>query len=130
MSVENVSKFFEMLDEGESLQQEYATISDEAVRKALSDAAIGMASKHGCEFTEEDLAQHVNRLSEELRDEDLEEVAGGIIGDMGTALPGPATFSRNVFQWLRPSRGAIGLVSNNPVPLPSPRWGGDGGEPS
>ena len=77
MSVENVGKFFAMLDENEALQQEYSSSTDEAVRKAISDATIGMASRHGCEFTKEDLAQHLNSLSKELSDEDLENVAGG-----------------------------------------------------
>jgi predicted ribosomally synthesized peptide with nif11-like leader len=126
MSAEAVKTFFEKLDADEFLQRELAESADDAIRNVVREALIDMASKHGCEFTGEDLAQHLDSVSEELSDEDLERVAGGIIGDMGK----PASFSRNVFQFLRPDRGAIGLVSNNPIPMPFPRWGGSGGEPT
>jgi predicted ribosomally synthesized peptide with nif11-like leader len=127
MSVESVSKFFEMLDEHEALQQEYATVTDEAVRKALSSSAIAMASMHGVEFTEEDLAQHLNSLSEELGDQDLDQVAGGALPD---PMPSPGRFSLNFARLTKPGGGMTGLVSNNPIPLPNRRWGGDGGDPT
>jgi predicted ribosomally synthesized peptide with nif11-like leader len=77
MSVESVVKFFTMLDENESLQQECANVTDEAMRNALRDAVIGMAAKHGCEFTAEELSEHLDTVSEELSEEDLDQVAGG-----------------------------------------------------
>jgi len=127
MSVENVSRFFAMLDEDDALQQEYATITDEAVRKALSDAAIGMASRHGCKFTREDLERHLDGLSDELSDDDLDQVAGGA---MPLPPPSPGRFALGFARLMKPGGGMTGLLSNIPNSTPSPRWGGDGGEPT
>jgi predicted ribosomally synthesized peptide with nif11-like leader len=127
VSIEDVSEFFSMLDQDEALQQEYATVTEEAVRKALSDAAIGIASKHGCEFTREDLERHVESLSGELSDRDLDQVAGGAVS---ARAPSAGRFSLNFARFMRSGSGMYGLGSNRGTRMPSPRWGGDGGEPS
>ena len=66
MSDEAISRFFRMLNDTPELRAEFKT--------ALEGAVVGLAARHGCEFTADELAL---RLSDELSDEDLEDVAGG-----------------------------------------------------
>jgi predicted ribosomally synthesized peptide with nif11-like leader len=77
MSLENVSRFVAMLDEDESLQREFAILTEAAIRTDRCDVVIGMAAQRGCEFTAEELTGLLGSVSVELSDEDLDQVAGG-----------------------------------------------------
>ena len=65
MSKENLEQFIQQISGSEELQ---TRIGDEIDAESL----IALGAEHGCEFTAEDLAEHV-----ELSEEELDGVAGG-----------------------------------------------------
>lgn len=89
MSNQQVHEFLQKVTSDEQLQQELGQVLQSA--KDDREAAVALAQKHGYEFSSEELWQEIqNRQSEfgkfvantssdeELSDEELETVAGGI----------------------------------------------------
>jgi predicted ribosomally synthesized peptide with nif11-like leader len=99
MSAENITRFFELLDRDGSLQQEYMVVTDEAIRIAVRRAVIGLAAKHGCDFTEEELNAHAGNQTVELSDEELARVAGGSNPGPGRS---PTRYSDRLMGFLQP----------------------------
>jgi predicted ribosomally synthesized peptide with nif11-like leader len=86
MSVEAVSEFFEKLAD-----QSFDDECQEAVKTATLDAIVDVAARHGLTFTADELSDQLrDRAGEpdvEIGDQDLDAVAGGIIGDAGIRDP-------------------------------------------
>ena len=90
MSKENLEQFMNQISDSEELQ---ARIGDEIDAESL----IALGAEHGYEFTAEELQE-----AAELSDEELEGVAGGLIGENGYVASGGNAFFDPIFQ--RPSR--------------------------
>lgn len=80
MSTADVSRFLKMLESDDSLVKEYAMVTEKAMRRALQEAVIALAGTRGFEFTAQELGSHLERITEELSDEELDQVAGGVAG--------------------------------------------------
>jgi len=82
MSSEGISTFFDKLDD-----QTFDDECQEAMATASLDAMVRVGAKHGLEFTAEELAAALeDRAADfdaEIGDDELDAVAGGIIGDTG-----------------------------------------------
>ena len=75
MSKESLDQFMNQVADSEELQ---ARIGEEIDAEAL----IALGAEHGCEFSAEDLAENA-----ELRDEELDGVAGGAFAISSAAVP-------------------------------------------
>jgi len=112
MSSDSVARFFEMLDKDDEVREEYASLTDQAVKEAVRETVIGIASRHGCNFGPAELEEFLEARSEELDDEALDQVAGGALP---IPLPRPAAYSTGLVQLLQPA-GRVSVL-----PLPPPR---------
>ena len=91
MSVENVKKFYEAVTKDEALKQKFVELShkyqgqpmDEEKAMALTEQEVlPLAVKLGYSFTMDDLKNYIKEMKQadmnrELRDEELQAVAGG-----------------------------------------------------
>ena len=91
MSQEAVGTFLKNLDENEALRQKFSAAVPEDERD--SARVVAFANKNGFDFTQEDLENASQSQAatqpEELKDDELESVAGGIIvvgGSFSTTL--------------------------------------------
>ena len=73
MSVENVKKFYQRLEEDDAFR--VAVANENALNDAVTEKIIAVAGKHGYEFTETEYAAAME--NSELSDSELEKVAGG-----------------------------------------------------
>jgi predicted ribosomally synthesized peptide with nif11-like leader len=70
MSVENVKKFYQRMEEDEAFR---AAVANE--NSSNTEKVIAVAARHGYEFTETDYAAAME--NGELSDSELEQIAGG-----------------------------------------------------
>lgn len=85
MSVEQVKKFYEQIQEEEDLQSEFEGPETE---EALVEKAVALGSEHGFEFSAEDVKtvmEQARAEAEELDEAELEDVAGGLPSNAGVA---------------------------------------------
>jgi predicted ribosomally synthesized peptide with nif11-like leader len=110
MSVENVVTFLDRLKMDEELATEYARVTRNAMQEALRNAVVEVASKHGCRFTADELDAHLDQVTAELDDDELDQVAGGGVEPSPfmpvDPLKGQAGNIRNLARFLRPRGGA------------------------
>jgi predicted ribosomally synthesized peptide with nif11-like leader len=85
MSSDAASSFLERLKDPSFDNQ-----CQEAITAASLDAMVAIGAQHGLEFTTDELAQHLKdqaaELESEIGEDELEAVAGGIIGDTGRKM--------------------------------------------
>jgi predicted ribosomally synthesized peptide with nif11-like leader len=101
MSTADVSRFLEMLDSDDGLVKEYAMVTEKAMRKALQEAVVALAASRGFEFTADQLSSHLERVTTELSDEELDQVAGGVSG----APPASSSHASLLARRLKPGGG-------------------------
>ena len=75
MSVENVKKFYQKLEEDEVFRKEI--VNDDTLKDVIMDQVVAVASKHGYAFTKADYATAIT--DGELSDSALDNIAGGEI---------------------------------------------------
>jgi predicted ribosomally synthesized peptide with nif11-like leader len=83
MSIDNVKAFFEKVQQDESLQDKLKAIREDAEKgesglEAAADEVVGIASGAGFDFTREDLLEARQMRTDELSDEQLDTVSGGM----------------------------------------------------
>lgn len=98
MSTENVRKFFELVKTNEDLARKVAKIKNEIQNKGeavdyeqiIIKKIIPLAKKLGLDFNLENFLSYTNTLAqqEELNDDDLLNVSGGMSGKQGLAMLG------------------------------------------
>mgnify|MGYP003863407033 CR=1 FL=1 len=86
MSVEQVNAFMQEVSQDEVLQEKIISLPTDDVDKAI-EQGIQIAKEAGFEFTKEQFLEYTNSQNNEseLSDDDLEQVAGGIVNIGGGA---------------------------------------------
>lgn len=75
---DNMKKFFEQVSENKEMQDELGSINAQ-VNEKIKQSTISLAKEQGLALTEADFAQPE---SEELSDDELDDVAGGVMLDV------------------------------------------------
>jgi predicted ribosomally synthesized peptide with nif11-like leader len=73
MSVENVKKFYQRLEEDEAFRT--AVANENSLNDAAAEKVVAVAARHGYEFTAADYATAMEDSA--LSDSELEKIAGG-----------------------------------------------------
>jgi len=110
MSEQALADFWNKLDEDEALKEEFLKAAPAKVNSLAP--VVEFASKHGFDFTEDELRQLTEAASQkggELSDADLEKVAGGL--SFGSLKLQPNASSFRMLRSLGNLRAAAGDVS-------------------
>ncbi len=91
MAAEEVRRFFAALETDSALTDKVQVAVTAAVDQL--DALTSAARAEGYDFTYDELKTTVERMSHELTDDELEQVAGGFSGLTSTLSHGGLTFS-------------------------------------
>ena len=75
MSKESLYRFYEHLGQDEKMQQDYG----EAIARGSLEAAAAFATAQGFDMTPDDLSEEVKSRSNELSEDELGKVSGGIL---------------------------------------------------
>jgi hypothetical protein len=80
MSKNTVGRFFDDVADDEALHEEYQKAIADAIESAIGPAIVNMAATHGYEFDTAAVRQHFEERGDELCDDNLDGVVGGMAG--------------------------------------------------
>lgn len=111
MTDKRVSQFFDRVREDEAVQGEYRAAIATALRAAVPPAIVGVATKHGYDFTEADVDRYLGERAAELSDRDLESISAA----------GPSSMTMSLASHL-----SLGSIVAAAIAIPAPLDDGDG----